>query len=459
MHHVPHKHREAASGLTKEQTRQSLRNSMYDGTFASVTGGLTGNYITPYALTLQATTQQIGYLSSLPSFINMLVLFIAPTLSERVGSRKAFILPAVFAQAALYLPMLALPFIFHTNQVWWLITLVALSTAAGGIVGPPWSAMMADLIPMELRGSYFGVRNRINGFVSLIFSFITGGLLQVFTGDTRLAFGIVFAGAFVSRLISLYYLSLMLEPHPTMPKNLQWQSMWQISRSVFTTNIGRFILFTIFLNMAVNIGSPFFSVYVLRELKISYISYQIINAASAVMTMVIVTWWGKHADKAGNVKILRISSWMIPFVPVLWLVNSSVEWMSVVMLFSGFVWAGFNLCAGLFIYDAAPQENRTRYIALFGALGAIGSTVGSLIGGNLGPHLIKINGSFYLSLFLLSGLMRLIVVIVFFRKIEEVRDIVPVKALEMLFGGLRPRNLANWWQTTYHRARRQRRQR
>ena len=429
---------------------------MFDGMFASVTGGLTGNYITPYALTLQATTQQIGYLSSLPNFVNMLVLLIAPMLSERVSSRKAFILPAVLLHAILFLPMLALPYIFHTNLVWWLIIFFTLSTAAGGVVGPTWSAMMADLIPMELRGTYFGARNRITGFISLVFSFVTGGLLQLLTGDTRLAFTIVFAGAFVARLISLYYLYLMYEPHPTIPVNTPRESISRIAVHLFSTNIGRFIVFTIFLNLAVNLGSPFFSVYVLRELKISYISYQLINAASAMMTMIIVAWWGKHADKAGNVKVLRICAWMIPFIPMLWLVNSSVVWMSSVMLFSGFAWAGFNLSAGLFIYDAAPQENRVRYIALFGALGAIGSTLGSLIGGNLGPHLMKISGSYYLTLFLLSGVVRLIVVLLLFHRVEEVRDVQPVKALEMIFGGLRPKAIAIWWNTTYHRALRRR---
>ena len=117
---------------------------MFDGMAASVTGGLTGNYITPYALAMQATTQQIGYLSSLPNFVNMLVLLIAPMLSERAGSRKAFILPAVLLHALLWLPILAIPFLFQTNQVWWLIAFVSLSTAAGGIAGPPWSAMMAE---------------------------------------------------------------------------------------------------------------------------------------------------------------------------------------------------------------------------------------------------------------------------------------------------------------------------
>ena len=92
--------------------------------------------------------------------------------------------------------------------------------------------------------------------------------------------------------------------------------------------------------------------------------------------MFVVVWWGKHADKAGNIKILHITALMIPFITMLWLVNSSVVWLCTVQVYSGFAWAGFNLCAGLFIWDAAPQENRTRYITLFGALGALGATRG-----------------------------------------------------------------------------------
>jgi len=63
---------------------------------------------------------------------------------------------------------------------------------------------------------------------------------------------------------------------------------------------------------------------------------------------------------------------MLPFISMLWLVNSGVVWLCATQVYSGFAWAGFNLCAGLFIWDAAPQENRTRYITLFSALGALG---------------------------------------------------------------------------------------
>ena len=142
---------------------------------------------------------------------------------------------------------------------------------------------------------------------------------------------------------------------------------------------------------------------------------------------------------------MHITALMIPFVSLLWLVNSSVTWLLATQVYSGFAWAGFNLCAGIFIWDAAPQENRSRYIALFGAFSALGITMGSLIGGNLGPYLPKISGSYFLTLFLVAGIVKLIVVLGLFRRISEVRNVQPIKATELLFGDLNPTALVAWW--------------
>ena len=90
-------------------------------------------------------------------------------------------------------------------------------------------------------------------------------------------------------------------------------------------------------------------------------------------------------------------------------------------------------------------KNRTRYIALYGALGALGVTAGSLIGGNLGPHLPKISGSYFLTLFLIAGITKLLVVLGLFRNISEVRSVPPVKVIELLFGDLRSNAVVRWW--------------
>ena len=415
--------------------------------------GLTGNYITPFALTMQATTQQIGYLSSFSNFVSMLVQLFAPIISERVGSRKNLLIVSIFVQAFMWLPILLIPFLFHTNQVWWLILFFTLSAASGGLVGPAWSSMIADLTPPKVRGRYFGVRNLITSFVGLVFSFVAAGVLQLLTHNTRLAFAIIFAGALVSRMTSVYYNTQITEPHPVLPSNIPRESIAKIARGMFSTNIGRFMIFAIFLNLAQNIDAPFFSVYMLRELKINYINYQVINATMAVVSTIVVVWWGRRADRAGNLKILHITALMIPFVSMLWLVNSSVVWLCTLQVYAGFVWSGFNLCVGLFIWDAAPQENRTRFVSLFGAMNALGITLGALIGGNLGPHLPKIAGSYFLTLFLLAGIVKLLVVLGLFRRISEVRAVQPVKTIELLFGDLRPAAIANWWRKISDRTR------
>jgi len=399
--------------------------------------GLTGSYITPFALTMQATTQQIGYLSSFPNFVSMLVQLFAPMISERIGSRKKLLIASIFVQAFMWLPILLIPFIFQTNQVWWLIIFFTLAAAAGGLVGPAWSSLIADLTPPQVRGRYFGMRNRITSFIALVASFVAAGVLQILTNNTRVAFAIIFAGALITRMGSVYFNTQVDEPHPVLPTNVKRDSIPKIMRGMFSTNIGRFMIFAIFLNLAQNIDAPFFSVYMLRELKINYINYQLVNATMAVVSTLVVAWWGKRADKAGNLKILHITALMIPLVSLLWLVNTSVIWLCTLQVYAGFAWAGFNLCVGLFIWDAAPQENRTRFISLFGAMNALGITLGALIGGNLAPHLPKISGSYFLTLFLIAGIVKLLVVLGLFRRISEVRDVPPVKTVELLFSGLR----------------------
>jgi MFS family permease len=415
---------------------------------------LTQNYITPFALTMQATTQQIGYLSSLPNFAIMLMSLFAPVISERVGHRKNFILATVLSMALMWLPILAIPYLFHTNQVWWLIAFFTLITTASGIVGPTWSSMMADLTPPVLRGSYFGLRSFVGGLVMLIASFVAAGLLQLLTGNTRLAFTIIFLVAMTGRFVSIFFLARMYDPHPVLPANPHKESIPQIMRGLFSTNIGRFMIFIVFFNLAQNIDAPFFSAYLLEELHKSYISYQLITATMAVTAMLVVVWWGKRADKAGRIKVLHITALMIPFISLLWLVNSSVAWLCAVQVYSGFAWAGFNLCASMFIWDAAPQENRTRYISLFGALSALGFTLGALIGGNLGPNLPKISGSYFLTLFLVAGIVKLIVVLGLFRRISEVRNVQPIKATDLLFGDLNATALTAWWRRINDRSRR-----
>jgi MFS family permease len=428
--HRPH---DVPSKLSEQQVERSMRNSIFDGSAYSAMLGLTQNYITPYALTMKATTQQIGLLTSVPNFTMAAAQFAAPTLSERMGSRKGFILPMVLMHALMWLPILLIPYLFQTHQVWWLIALMTLSTAFDSALNPAWGSMMADLVPTQVRGRFFGLRNRITAFISMAFSYAAGGILQLLTGNTDLAFTIIFIGAMASRLISFYFLSQMSEPLSLATQNRGHEGMSKIARGLFSTNIGMFIMLCALMNFTTTVAGPFFSPYMLLDLHFSYIVYTIMNSAAGLATVGFMTWWGKRIDRAGSAKVLKITSLFVPFVPIGWALNHSLWWLIIMQIFSGFAWAGFQLSSGVFIFDAAPPQNRTRYIALYNSLMFLGVSLGSLTGGIVAPLLPPFMGSYFLSIFLVSGVGRLAVALFFLPRIKETRKVPQIQAKELLF--------------------------
>ena len=203
---------------------------------------------------------------------------------------------------------------------------------------------------------------------------------------------------------------------------------------LWSTNLGKFILLCALVNFTATMAGPFFSPYMLRDLRYSYITYTIMNSAAGLATIAFMTWWGKRMDRAGSIKVLKITALLVPFVPIGWALSRNFWWLIFVQAFSGFAWAGFQLSSSVFIYDGAPKENRTRHIALYNALIFLGVSLGSLTGGVLAPLLPPFMGSYFLSIFMVSGLARLVVVLFFLPRMKEVRSVPVVSAGEIMFG-------------------------
>jgi MFS family permease len=385
------------------------------------------------ALALKATTAQVGLLSSIPNLIVGLSQLAAPDLSERAGSRKGLILPMVFMHAIMFIPVLLIPFIISSSQVWYLIAFITVGTVFGTLANPPWGSLMADLVPIRLRGRYFSSRGRIVGFITLVFSFIAGGILQLLTETPFIGFAILFGGATAFRLLSLYFLSQMYEPAEPDNGNDD-PSLFHMVRHVASSNLGRFTVYVALISFGANLASPFFAVYMLRDLAFNYVTYTIIISCASISSLVFLTFWGRRADLAGNIRVIQVTSYILPFIPLLWLVSYNIYYLIFAEIVSGFAWSGFSLASVNFIYDASEAQNRTKHIAVFNTITCLAVFLGALIGGYLAPHLPALLGYQMRTLFTISGVLRGLVVIFLLRQIIEVRH-VPSLTLSQFFLG------------------------
>ncbi len=301
-----------AARLPRERLARGRTLSIIEGSFATAMASLTGGAIlTGFALWLGAGPFQIGPLTSLPAFA-ALVQLLAPYFTEKRGERKSLVVSTVAGQRLLWLAIAALPFLVLPAGIgiWLLIGLVTVSSMLGAIGGIPWLSWMGDLVPKEMRGRYFAARSLVMGVVGLILGPLVGQFLDLWKDrpgiESAYGFVILFVAGLAFGLLSHWLLRRIAEPRmvrgPSEPFLKRLRLPWQ------NVNFRRFIFFRGYYVFVVNLAGPFFTVFLLQQLGLSFGLIYILNTISTLSNLVSLRWWGPLCDRWGTKKVMVVTT-------------------------------------------------------------------------------------------------------------------------------------------------------
>lgn len=414
--------------------------------------GIGETYLSAFALFLRASMPQIGLLASLPPLLASLVQLVSAWLGRLTGQRKAIVLAGASVQAFSWLPLIALPIVFDEFAVPLLIACVVIYQCGAHLSAPQWGSLMGDIVPIRRRGRFFAHRTRIVSLVTFV-SLAAGGLALHFMngkGLTLQGFVILFSIAMCARLVSIYHLSKMHDPPGhfaamEMPVGPGW---WQ---RLHQSNFVRFSIFFALIQFSVAIASPFFTVYMLRDLQFSYVQFMTNTGMAILAQFLTLNQWGRISDVFGNRRILATTGIVIPLLPLLWAVSTNYWYLLAVQAISGLTWAGFSLSASNFLYDLIERNKRSTYLAIHSVLASLGIFAGAMLGGILGttlPNRVEILGftlgwlSPLLGVFVISAVVRGVIVILLLPRIREVRTVRPISLTNLIFRVTRVNALA-----------------
>jgi MFS family permease len=410
---------------------KSLYYSFLDGIFASIMTGFTMNYVVPFGLVLGAKNFHVALLNALPQLFSSIVQLRTAEMVDKLKSRLKIITLFVFLHGISYLLIILLLFVPVEVRILWFIFLTTLSSVLTSIAAPAWWSLMSDTVDKDKYGEYFAWRGKILGFVSLVSSFIAGWFLGVIK-DKFTGFVILFFSAGISRLISGYFISKMEDIETKISPEKAFSYIEFIKRGQ-ESNFVKYVFFVSLFNFAVFISAPFFSVYMLRELKMTYLEYTIVTLSTALAGLLFLPFWGKTADKIGNVKVIKVTGLLICILPILWIFSKNFFYLILINGFAGYIWAGFNLSTVNFIFDVASQETRTRCVGYFNFTNGMFIFLGTMLSGWLATHLpALVDESKLLTLFLLSGILRTVIIFVFKDKFYEVKKVEYVETKDFL---------------------------
>ncbi|MBW4667232.1 MAG: MFS transporter [Cyanomargarita calcarea GSE-NOS-MK-12-04C] len=396
--------------VSKDAIRTSLWASTTDAIFATVFSiTTTGILLSNFLIELGASPVAFGMLSSIPMLVN-LVQPLGAYFSERTTSRFHYSLwtygPSRLLWLILFFGIVGASWGFVNNQQLIILTLVIVlsSHLSGGLGSASWLSWLAMIVPRQLRGRYFGIRNSIASLTNLISVPLAGLAVSNWHGGTIQGYGLVLIVGILFGFLSLGCQYFKLDVNPIvqntyvgvgnlnrkdigMPdvKNLNLTPFEQILQD---SNFLRFLLYFSFWTFAVNLSAPFFNLYMLGTLNldISWVTlYSSLQAGANLLTMIL---WGKLADKIGNRPILISIGILVAFIPLLWLGigNHQLDlwlWLPLLHILLGGAWAAIDLCNNNLQLGVAPIKNQSTYFAIAaafsGASGALGITIGGLL--------------------------------------------------------------------------------
>ena len=368
--------------MEEDVVKKSLKYSVYDGAAFAVMDGVTSSFLTPFAIALNFSVSMIAALTYVPQLAGAFIQLFAAKVVEVVKDRRKILVFGSFIHALLWIPLLLIPYV-TPNQKYLLIFYVTLQTIFAQLINPVWNSLIGDLVPKYERGRFFGIRNRVVGVTSFIAALAAGLTLYYFSPKNPfIGFTILFSTAFVARLISGIFKGMFHNPAPDLAHEEKF-SIFDFVKRMEKTNYGHFVIYIVLFKLAVNIASPFFAVYMLKNLGFSYLQFTVIISAELIASFITMGIWGKLIDEKGTKFVLYVCGMLTPLIPIFWLFSRNFYYLAFVEMFSGIAWAGFNLSSSNFIFDAVRPENRVRCIAYYKFFEGIAIFFGALLGGFL----------------------------------------------------------------------------
>jgi MFS family permease len=371
-----------SSGLSRQQVRRALAFSNAEGATSTIMISLLGGtFLTAFAIYLGASPWQVGLMASLAPATQIGQVFTA-YLVERGTSRRVLttwslgIYRVVWSAAGLLAVILPkgwnLPVFMLLYSLAWLI-------AAPGVTG--WQSLMTDLVPMAIRGRYFGRRWAFNTALGVAAVILAGWSVDHFPGAG--GFAVLYGLGMLATAANCYCLAELPEiPHevqgnlsygehlrqpfrnPGFVTSMAWLAGWQLVQTA---------------------APPFFTVLMAEHMGLSYSLISVLASVTALASAASFTLWGKLVDRRGAFWLAGPGAVLSGLVPALWLLagQTGLWYLFLLHILLGVATAGLQIVTLQMSMQLAPPDQRAVHLAVINGANGLAGFVGPVLAGVL----------------------------------------------------------------------------
>lgn len=286
-----------------------------------------------------------------------------------------------------------------------------------GLTAPAWISMTAKIIPLRLRGQFYGTLGATSNLLSSLGAFISGLILAA--GGAPSSFALCFYLSGLVLLVSFGFLSQVRE-QPTLAEAQQksrtvgdfWRGLGRILRQ--DKNFRTFILARMVAQFSA-MGTAFYTIYAVRNFGMDAGMAGILTGTlllAQVVASPIVGWLG---DRYSHRIMYAGGAFMAGAAALIAGIAPGLEWFYLVFILSGLANAGFMTPTFALLAEFGSENERPYYIGLGNTLIAPAALLAPVIGGLLADNFS------YASTFGVAALMSGLTVLLMLLAVREPR--------------------------------------
>lgn len=377
--------------------RQQLSFVFYAWTFGSVwLWAISGAAMTRFCKEMGVPEYGFGILATLP-FVGTLLQVPASYLLEKHGQRKMVFLVLGTLGRGLWTFAALIPWIMPNAREWWwpamaLSLLVTWSCAQAAV--PAWMNWMSDVIPRQIRGRFFGLRNQIGQPIGLITTLGIGYALDqaAQVQDTnpdimlKVTSAILGVGGLMGMLDILAFRFVDDPKTHTTPSTEGLASM--MLRPLKQPEFRRYLLFNFTLTLAIACIGQYIWLYLFDVVGWSNQRANLmLIGVPLLVRMFSFSLWGRLTDRLGKKPVMMIACSVSVVDTIGWILVGPDGYLLgySLVLMSVFVWPGmeianFNFMLGM--SGGGRGKDRSGGVAHV-AINSIATAIGGILSGLL----------------------------------------------------------------------------
>lgn len=384
--------------LAQAEVEHGIRITLIEGVLATAFGLLVGGtFFNALIIKMGADTHLLGLIASLGP-LSTLIQLIVPWLREKVYSRRRLLFWLVVPGRILAWGVILIPTLLPKE--WWLPVLLAttlirsLLSQLDNITYQDW---LADLIPIERRSSYWGLRHTLSGPVGIVIPFLAGWILDRWSGFT--GFQILYLIALPLMIADILLFLYQDEP--------PWRAgnRYSLRSQLHTLKLKPFRNYLFFFglwNLLQGAMTPYTSYLMFKVYQLPYTFISGITVLATIVSTLLYVAWGRVFDQIGVRRVYCMVLPALSLVTGLWGFVDSHSYGLYLILFAltGAVNAATMVGSFNLLMSVLPVADRFVFLSM----NSIVMGIAGFLAPNIGAYFIDLLSDLKLPLFTLHTL-------------------------------------------------------